>query len=83
MGVNEIDVSETVFLPYLKDNIILKGKCDMSTIDLQQKEERTGGTELLEDILENIVGTVSDMGKSLEKYKEERIREIETKTSLC
>ncbi len=41
----------------------------------QQTVERPAGTELLDDIFGNIVGTVPDTGKSLEEYREERIRE--------
>lgn len=41
----------------------------------QQTVERPDDTESLDDIFGNIVGTVSDTGKSLEKYREERIRE--------
>lgn len=41
----------------------------------QRTVERPAGTESLDDIFENIVGTVPDMGKTLEEYREERIRE--------
>lgn len=41
----------------------------------QQTVERPAGTESLDDIFRNIVGTVPDTGKSLEEYREERIRE--------
>lgn len=41
----------------------------------QQTAERTAGTESLDDIFGNIVGTVPDTGKSLEEYRAERIRE--------
>lgn len=41
----------------------------------QQTAERPACTESLEDIFRNIVGTVPDTGKSLEEYREERIRE--------
>lgn len=41
----------------------------------QQTVERPTDTESLEDIFGNIVGTVPDTGKSLEEYREERIRE--------
>jgi len=41
----------------------------------RQTAERPAGTESLDDIFRNIVGTVPDTGKSLEKYREERIRE--------
>lgn len=79
---------------------MMKGECDMSTLEKtinllnaltekqietiysfvqflssQQEVEIPDRTESLEDILENIVGTVPDAGKTLEEYKEERIRE--------
>lgn len=41
----------------------------------QQTVERPADTESLDDIFENIVGTVPDMGKTLEEYRKERIRE--------
>ena len=41
----------------------------------QQTVERPAGTEALDDIFGNIVGTVPDTGKSLEEYRKERIRE--------
>lgn len=37
--------------------------------------EKPAGTESLDDIFENIVGSVPDTGKSLEEYRGERIRE--------
>lgn len=44
-------------------------------ISLQPTAERAANEESLEDIFANIVGSVPDMGKSLEEYREERIRE--------
>ena len=41
----------------------------------QQTVERSAGTEALDDIFRNIVGTVPDTGKSLEEYRKERIKE--------
>ena len=41
----------------------------------QQAVERPVDTESLDDIFGNIVGTVPDTGKSLEEYREERLRE--------
>lgn len=41
----------------------------------QQTAERPVATESLDDIFENIVGIVPDTGKSLEEYREERIRQ--------
>lgn len=41
----------------------------------QQTAERPAGTESLDDIFRNITGTVPDTGKSLEEYREERIKE--------
>ncbi len=41
----------------------------------QQTVERPAVTESLDDIFGNIIGTVPDTGKSLEEYREERIRE--------
>ena len=41
----------------------------------QQTIERPDGKDSLDDIFENIVGTVPDTGKSLEEYRKERIKE--------
>lgn len=41
----------------------------------QQTVEKPASTESLDDIFENIVGTVPDTGKTLKEYKDERIRE--------
>ena len=41
----------------------------------QQTVERPADTESLDDIFGNIVGAVPDTGKSLEEYREERLRE--------
>ncbi|MCM1122783.1 MAG: hypothetical protein NC416_09385 [Eubacterium sp.] len=41
----------------------------------QQMEEKPFDMESLDDIFGNIVGTVPDTGKTLEEYREERIRE--------
>lgn len=41
----------------------------------QRTAERPVGTESLDDIFGNIVGAVPDTGKSLDEYREERIRE--------
>ena len=41
----------------------------------RQTVEKSADMESLDDIFENIVGAVSDTGKSLEEYREERIRE--------
>lgn len=41
----------------------------------QQTVERPFDTESLNDILSNIVGVIPDTGKTLEEYREERIRE--------
>ena len=40
----------------------------------QQTVERPDGMESLDDIFGNIVGIVPDTGKTLEEYREERIR---------
>lgn len=40
----------------------------------QQTVERPTDAESLDDIFENIVGTVPDKGKTLEEYREERIK---------
>lgn len=44
-------------------------------LDSQQVAKRPSVAEPLDDIFGNIVGAVPDTGKSLEEYKEERIRE--------
>lgn len=41
----------------------------------QQKTERPADIESLDDIFANIVGAVPNTGKTLEEYREERIRE--------
>ena len=41
----------------------------------RQVTKRPSAAEPLDDIFGNIVGAVPDTGKSLEEYKEERIRE--------
>lgn len=41
----------------------------------QQTKEMPGGEKSLDDILENIVGVIPDTGKTLEEYREERMRE--------
>lgn len=40
----------------------------------QQTVERSADVDSLDDIFENIIGTVPDTGKSLEEFKEERIQ---------
>ena len=44
-------------------------------ITSQQIEKKPASAESLDDIFENIVGVVPDTGKTLEEYREERIRE--------
>ena len=41
----------------------------------QQKIEKPAVEESLDDIFKNIVGALPDTGKTLEEYREERIRE--------
>lgn len=41
----------------------------------QQTKEMPGGGKPLDDILENIIGAIPDTGKTLEEYREERIKE--------
>jgi len=41
----------------------------------QQTKEMPGGEKPLDDILGNIVGAIPDTGKTLEEYREERIKE--------
>ena len=41
----------------------------------QQTSERPADSESLDDIFVNIVGAVPNTGKTLEEYREERIRE--------
>lgn len=44
-------------------------------LNSQQMMERPLGTESLDDIFSEIVGVIPDTGKTLEEYREERIRE--------
>lgn len=41
----------------------------------QQTKEMPGNEKPLDDILRNIVGVIPDTGKTLEEYREERMRE--------
>lgn len=41
----------------------------------QQKAEKPAVEESLDDIFKNLVGVLPDTGKTLEEYREERIRE--------
>ena len=41
----------------------------------QQTKEMPGSEKTLDDILGNIVGVIPDTGKTLEEYREERMRE--------
>lgn len=41
----------------------------------QQKTEKPVVEESLDDIFKNLVGVLPDTGKTLEEYREERIRE--------
>ena len=41
----------------------------------QQAKEMPGSEKPLDDILGNIVGVIPDTGKTLEEYREERMRE--------
>lgn len=41
----------------------------------QQTTEMSGSEKPLDDILGNIVGVIPDTGKTLEEYREERMRE--------
>ena len=41
----------------------------------QQTKEMPGSEKPLDDILGNIVGVIPDTGKTLEEYREERMRE--------
>lgn len=44
-------------------------------LSAQQTAEKHDDAESLEDILEKIVGAVPNTGKTLEEYREERIKE--------
>lgn len=44
-------------------------------LNSQQIMERPLGTESLDDIFSEIVGVIPDTGKTLEEYREERLRE--------
>lgn len=41
----------------------------------QQRTEKPAVEESLDDIFKNLVGVLPDTGKTLEEYREERIRE--------
>lgn len=41
----------------------------------QQTKEMPVGEKPLDDILQNIIGAIPDTGKTLEEYREERIKE--------
>ena len=41
----------------------------------QQTRKTSGSEKPLDEILENIVGVIPDTGKTLEEYREERMRE--------
>lgn len=41
----------------------------------QQRTEKPAMEESLDDIFKNLVGVLPDTGKTLEEYREERIRE--------
>ncbi len=44
-------------------------------LNSRQKAERPYGREPLDDIFRNIVGIIPDSGRTLEEYREERIRD--------
>ncbi len=44
-------------------------------LNAQQEMEKAVSVESLDDIFEKIVGVVPDTGKTLEEYREERIKE--------
>ena len=44
-------------------------------LSFQQKTEKPAEKESLDDIFRNIVGVLPDTGRTLEEYREERIRE--------
>ncbi len=44
-------------------------------LNSRQKAERPSSGEPLDDIFRNIVGVIPDTGKTLEEYREERIRD--------
>lgn len=44
-------------------------------LSAQQKIEKPTVEESLDDIFQNLVGVLPDTGKTLEEYREERIRE--------
>ena len=46
----------------------------MQFLSSQQAIEKPSDTKTLDDIFKNIVGVVPDIGKTLEEYREERIR---------
>lgn len=43
-------------------------------LSLQQKAEKPTAEESLDDIFKNIIGVLPDTGRTLEEYREERIR---------
>ncbi len=44
-------------------------------LSLQQNTVKSVDTESLDDIFDNIVGVLSDTGKNLEEYRNERLRD--------
>ncbi len=49
----------------------------MQFLSSQQKIEKPATKESLDDIFKNIVGVLPNTGKTLEEYREERIRRAE------
>ena len=47
----------------------------VQVLSSQQTKEMPGSEKPLDDILGNIVGVIPDTGKTLEEYREERMRE--------
>ena len=51
------------------------GEGGLQFLSSQQTKEMSGSEKPLDDILGNIVGVIPDTGKTLEEYREERMRE--------
>jgi len=77
--VQEVDVMSTLektidLLNALPENEVEMIYSFVQYLNSRQKAERPSDGEPLDDIFRNIVGVIPDTGKTLEEYREERIR---------